>query len=57
MLLDASKARRELGWQPRYALSDAIDHTVAWYRAFQRGDDLAAFTRRQISAYQQRSAA
>ncbi len=57
LLLDASKARRELGWRPRYALNDAIEHTVAWYRAFQRGDDLAAFTRRQIGAYQQLAAA
>ena len=52
LLLDASKARSELGWRPRLALSDAIERTVAWYRAFERSDDVAAFTRHQIAEYQ-----
>ena len=51
LLLDADKARRELGWRPRYALDEAIDETVAWYRALQRGEDIAAFTGHQIERY------
>ena len=53
LLLDAAKAHRELGWRPRYDLRDAIGNTVEWYRAHQRGDDMASFTRRQIHAYQE----
>jgi CDP-glucose 4,6-dehydratase len=30
--LDATKARTMLGWQPRYAMEQAIEETVAWYR-------------------------
>ncbi|MGH9247362.1 MAG: GDP-mannose 4,6-dehydratase [Acidimicrobiales bacterium] len=30
--LSAAKARRVLGWNPRYTLDEAIDLTVAWYR-------------------------
>ena len=52
LLLDAAKARRELGWRPRYALADALDRTVAWYRAYRHGHNVAALTRDQIAAYQ-----
>lgn len=31
--LSAEKARRVLGWQPRYTLEDALAETVGWYRA------------------------
>jgi len=30
--LDSSKARHQLGWQPRLSLSDALTLTVDWYR-------------------------
>ncbi len=30
--LDASRARAELGWAPRYGLEEGLDHTIAWYR-------------------------
>ena len=29
--IDASKIRRELGWQPRHAFSDGMKATVRWY--------------------------
>jgi CDP-glucose 4,6-dehydratase len=32
--LSAEKARRVLGWAPRYDLSDALRETIDWYRAF-----------------------
>jgi CDP-glucose 4,6-dehydratase len=31
--LSAAKARRALGWQPRYTVSEALSETAAWYRA------------------------
>jgi len=31
--LDASKARKLLGWEPKYNMEQALEETVAWYRA------------------------
>lgn len=55
--LDASKARARLGWQPRWSLDQALTETVAWYKAWQAGQDIHAFTRRQIDTYKQQTAA
>jgi len=35
--LDWSRAARVLGWEPRFALEEGLEATVAWYRAFLRG--------------------
>jgi CDP-glucose 4,6-dehydratase len=32
--LSAAKARRLLGWRPRYTLDEALRETVAWYAAY-----------------------
>jgi CDP-glucose 4,6-dehydratase len=32
--LDSSKARRVLGWQPRFGLEEGLRLTVSWYRDF-----------------------
>ena len=32
--LSAAKARRMLGWAPRFTLDDGLDRTIAWYREF-----------------------
>ena len=50
--LDVSKARADLGWEPVLPLSQALPWIVAWYRAFQTGDDLGRFTRAQIEQYE-----
>lgn len=49
--LDASKARADLQWQPHLRLETALEWLVAWYRAWQTGKDLQAFTLDQISQY------
>jgi nucleoside-diphosphate-sugar epimerase len=33
MYADSSKARTELGWQPRHTLAEGLEKTIAWYRA------------------------
>jgi CDP-glucose 4,6-dehydratase len=50
--LDISKARLRLGWEPRWRLEHTLESIVAWYRAWQRGDDIRAFSLAQIEAYQ-----
>ena len=32
--LSAEKARRELGWQPRYTVEQGLRETIAWYEAW-----------------------
>ncbi len=50
--LDSSRARSLLGWRPRLSLDAALDFTVDWYRACQRGDDLRALSLEQIRRYE-----
>lgn len=52
LMLDAGKARSRLGWTPRLRLEEALAWTVAWYRAFQRGEDMRAFSEGQLKRYQ-----
>ena len=54
--LDSSKARAELGWQPRLRLDTALEWLVDWYQAWQGGTDMQSFTLKQIAAYAQASA-
>jgi CDP-glucose 4,6-dehydratase len=49
--LDSTQARTELGWAPRWSLQQALEHTVAWQRAWLRGDDMQAVCRDQIATY------
>jgi CDP-glucose 4,6-dehydratase len=49
--LDVSRARVELGWQPRLEIEAALEWTIAWYRAWNQGDSIAEFTKKQLSDY------
>src|ERR1019366_6571171 len=35
LMLDSTKARRMLGWQPQWKLSQALEATALWYKAEQ----------------------
>jgi CDP-glucose 4,6-dehydratase len=50
--LDVSKARRRLGWAPRWSLEHALGQSVAWHRAWLEGQDMRACCLRQISEFQ-----
>jgi CDP-glucose 4,6-dehydratase len=50
--LDCSKAKSQLGWQPRWHLGQAIDRIVAWHKAHAGGADMRALTLEQVKAYQ-----
>lgn len=52
--LNTDKAQRELGWSPRWPFDQAIERTVAWYKAAHGGasaGQLRALTLQQIEAY------
>ena len=49
--LDCGKAERDLGWRPAWPLPEGLRHTVDWYRANARDEDMRAFTRAQIGEY------
>ena len=49
--VDSAKARAALGWRPRWRLVQALDRTIAWYKAYTSGQDMHAFTLRQIDEY------
>lgn len=51
LTLDSSKAEDELAWRPRWDLDRSVEATVDWYRAFNDGADMFAFTRSQLEAY------
>ena len=50
--LDASKAHADLGWKPRLRLETALQWLVEWYRNWQSGADMHAFTLDQIKEYE-----
>lgn len=51
LTMNWDKAARLLGWQPIYAWDQALAETVAWFKAYQRGDDMAQVTLEQIKRY------
>lgn len=46
--LDISLARQRLGWQPRWRLPQALQHTVQWHQAWLAGHDMRAMCLQQI---------
>ena len=49
--LDSTAAQRDLGWRPTWNLDASLAETVAWHRAWLRGEDMAALCRQQIAAH------
>ena len=49
--LDSSKARRYLGWKPRWSFEDTMRATIDWYLADQNSHDMLAFSQHQIAEY------
>jgi CDP-glucose 4,6-dehydratase len=39
LVLDSSRARKELGWKPRHDFEDAVRETVLWYQKYESGGD------------------
>jgi CDP-glucose 4,6-dehydratase len=50
--LNSAKAGSELNWQPGLTIDAALAQTIAWFKAYAAGENMAAFTIGQIQAYQ-----
>lgn len=50
--LDCSKAAARLDWRPKWDINATLQRTIAWYRAWARGEDMRAFSLEQISEYE-----
>jgi CDP-glucose 4,6-dehydratase len=55
--LDIAKASQALAWQPVWNFSEAIKHTIAWYRETTEGGDAVTITRRQLGQFEEAAAA
>lgn len=52
LVLSSARAERELGWRCRWGLREAVDRSVAWYRASERpAPAMLDFTRAQIEEH------
>lgn len=49
--LDCSKIKSHLGWQSRWHIEEALRETVAWAKAWQRGEDLRLAMEMQINRF------
>jgi len=49
--LDIRKARKVLGWKPRWSFEETVEKTVAWYEAVRAGADVRRVTEEQIECY------
>lgn len=49
--LDCTKARETFGWEPVWHVDEAIRETVLWYKAWNCGEDMMQFTRKQVGEF------
>ena len=49
--LDCSKLKAVFGWKPRWNLDTAIEKTVEWAKAWQKGEDVNDVMERQIEEF------
>lgn len=49
--LDCSRIKSVLGWKPRWHITDAVEKTVEWSRAYLAGNDVNSVMEKQINEY------
>lgn len=54
--LDISKAKKQLGWEPKWSLDVALDKIVDWHRAWISNQDLQELCIQQIQEYESEKA-
>ena len=50
--LDITKAKKQLGWKPKWDLDTALEKTVSWYKSYYNGQDVGEMSLKQIEEYQ-----
>ena len=50
--LDITKAKQQLGFTPKWSLSETIEHTICWYKELKKGQDALALCSQQIDLYE-----
>ena len=50
--LDTTRARKELGWYPRWSLQQALQSTVEWHQTWISGENMGAKCLEQIRNYE-----
>lgn len=50
--LDSTKAKKKLGWYPRWDLQTALEQTLAWHMAWKSKKDMLAVSLGQIREYE-----
>ena len=53
LMLDISKAKQVLGWEPTYTAQQAIEKTVTWYKRCYQKHPMHDFTLQQIHEYEE----
>ena len=51
--LDITKAKKQLGWEPKWDLDTALEKTVSWYKNYYNGEDIHVMSLQQIEKYQE----
>jgi CDP-glucose 4,6-dehydratase len=49
--LDCTKAKKELGWEPKMNLEQGLQLTVEWYKEYQNHSDMRKITEKQINNF------
>jgi len=52
LMVDSAKLRTRLGWRPAYDIDETIAQTVAWYRAWSEGANIAALCEDELARYE-----
>jgi CDP-glucose 4,6-dehydratase len=50
--LDITKAKKQLGWTPKWDLDTSLEKIVTWYKSYYNSEDMREITLRQIKEYQ-----
>ncbi|MBX9809913.1 CDP-glucose 4,6-dehydratase [Candidatus Gracilibacteria bacterium] len=51
LLLDNTKAKKLLGWSPKFGIDEALERTFGWYRAYADGEDMRRYSLQEIQTF------
>ncbi|MEN9406126.1 MAG: hypothetical protein RLZ12_410 [Bacillota bacterium] len=51
--IDSTKANKQLGWEMKLSMTERLRWTVDWYQAYARGEEMAAYSLKQLKKYEE----